>query len=38
LIEDAPLSEVVNWASPQDVILHFQHGVMEIIGGADELE
>jgi probable phosphoglycerate mutase len=37
LVEHAPIADIVNWAPPQDVILHFQHGVMEIIDGEYEV-
>jgi probable phosphoglycerate mutase len=37
LIENAPIADVINWPPPQDVILHFQHGVMEIIDSEYEL-
>jgi len=32
LIERAPILEVINWAPPQDVIMHFSPGRMELIG------
>ncbi|WP_108462061.1 histidine phosphatase family protein [Devosia naphthalenivorans] len=31
LIERAPIVEVVNWAPPQDVIMHFKPGFMEML-------
>lgn len=33
LIERADVHEVINWAPPQDVVLHFLPGMMEVIGG-----
>lgn len=33
LIENAPIADVMNWPPPQDMILHFQHGVLELLGG-----
>ncbi len=33
LIEGLPIEDAVNWAPPQDVVLHFLPGMMEIIGG-----
>jgi broad specificity phosphatase PhoE len=33
LIEGADIHDVINWAPPQDVVLHFLPGMMEIIGG-----
>lgn len=33
LIEKAPLVEVINWAPPQDVIMHFTPGRMEMLRG-----
>ncbi len=33
LIENAPRDQVMNWTPPQDVIMHFQHGVLEFIEG-----
>ncbi len=32
LIERAPILDVINWAPPQDVIMHFTPGRMELIG------
>ncbi|ODT79780.1 MAG: hypothetical protein ABS76_18780 [Pelagibacterium sp. SCN 64-44] len=32
LIERAPILDVINWAPPQDVIMHFTPGKMELIG------
>jgi broad specificity phosphatase PhoE len=37
LIEKAPIEAVINWPPPQDVILHFQNGVMEVIDAEVEL-
>lgn len=34
LIERAPIVEVVNWTPPQDVIMHFKPGFMEILQSA----
>lgn len=31
LIEKAPIVEVINWAPPQDVIMHFTPGKMELL-------
>lgn len=31
LIERAPIVEVINWAPPQDVIMHFTPGKMELL-------
>src|SRR5690606_25339347 len=31
LIERAPIIEVINWAPPQDVIMHFKPGFMELL-------
>lgn len=31
LIEHAPILEVINWAPPQDVIMHFTQGKMELL-------
>ncbi|MDB5473789.1 MAG: histidine phosphatase family protein [Devosia sp.] len=31
LIEGAPIVEVVNWAPPQDAIMHFSRGRMELL-------
>ncbi|RUT31121.1 histidine phosphatase family protein [Arsenicitalea aurantiaca] len=33
LIEGAAIGDVINWAPPQDVIMHFRPGMMELIGG-----
>jgi broad specificity phosphatase PhoE len=33
LIEGADVESAINWAPPQDVVLHFRPGVMEVIGG-----
>ena len=33
LIEGLPIHDAVNWAPPQDVVLHFLPGMMEVIGG-----
>lgn len=35
LIEKAPLADVMNWAPPQDVIMHFQNQHMELLGSDD---
>jgi probable phosphoglycerate mutase len=35
LIEHAPTDEVINWAPPQDVIMHFTEGRLEMIGAGD---
>ena len=35
LIERAPIIEVVNWPAPQDAILHFNPGRMEVLRLAD---
>lgn len=35
LIERAPVIDVINWAPPQDVIMHFTPGKMELIGADD---
>jgi probable phosphoglycerate mutase len=34
LIERAAIEEVINWPPPQDAILHFRDGVMEVIHDA----
>lgn len=34
LIEGAPIVEVINWAPPQDVIMHFKPGMMEMLSSA----
>jgi broad specificity phosphatase PhoE len=34
LIERAPIVEVVNWAPPQDAIMHFNPGHMELLRAA----
>lgn len=34
LVERAPIVEVVNWAPPQDVIMHFKPGFMEMLSAA----
>jgi probable phosphoglycerate mutase len=34
LVERAPIVEVVNWAPPQDVIMHFKPGFMELLSAA----
>lgn len=34
LIERAPIVEVVNWAPPQDAIMHFNPGTMELLRAA----
>ena len=31
LIEHAPIIEVINWAPPQDAIMHFTPGKMELL-------
>ena len=33
LIEGCDIGDAINWAPPQDVVLHFLPGMMEIIGG-----
>lgn len=33
LIEKAPLDEVMNWAPPQDRVMHFYKGNMDLLGG-----
>jgi broad specificity phosphatase PhoE len=33
LIEHAPIVEVINWAPPQDAIMHFTPGRMELLRG-----
>jgi probable phosphoglycerate mutase len=33
LIERAPIVEVINWAPPQDAIMHFTPGSMELLRG-----
>ena len=35
LIEHAPIIEVINWAPPQDVIMHFTPGKMELLRAGD---
>jgi broad specificity phosphatase PhoE len=35
LIEHAPIIDVINWAPPQDAIMHFTPGRMELIPAAD---
>lgn len=35
LIERAPIIEVINWAPPQDVIMHFIPGKMELLRAGD---
>ena len=35
LIEHAPIIEVINWAPPQDAIMHFTPGKMELIRADD---
>ena len=35
LIERAPVIDVINWAPPQDVIMHFTPGKMEMIRAGD---
>ena len=35
LIERAPILEVINWAPPQDTIMHFTPGKMELLRAAD---
>jgi broad specificity phosphatase PhoE len=32
LIEGADIADVINWAPPQDVVLHFLPGMMEVVG------
>ena len=31
LIEKAPIESVINWPPPQDVVLHFKDGMMDVI-------
>lgn len=33
LIEGCPIDEAINWGPPQDVVLHFLPGMMEVIRG-----
>jgi len=33
LIEGCDIGDAINWAPPQDVVLHFLPGMMEVIGG-----
>ena len=35
LIERAPIIEVINWSPPQDAIMHFTPGNMELLRAAD---
>ncbi|HEY4201122.1 MAG TPA: histidine phosphatase family protein [Devosiaceae bacterium] len=35
LIEHAPVGDVINWAPPQDVIMHFTEGRLELIRAGD---
>lgn len=35
LIERAPILEVINWAPPQDVVMHFTSGKLELLGAGD---
>lgn len=35
LIEKAPIVEVINWPPPQDVIMHFTPGKMELLKASD---
>lgn len=35
LIERAPIVEVINWAPPQDAIMHFTPGKMELLRAGD---
>lgn len=33
LVEHAPVEEVINWSPPQDVVMHFAEGRLEMVGG-----
>lgn len=35
LIEHAPIVEVINWAPPQDAVMHFTPGRMELLRASD---
>jgi broad specificity phosphatase PhoE len=35
LIEHAPIVEVINWAPPQDAVMHFTPGKMELLRAGD---
>ena len=35
LIEGAPIVDVVNWAPPQDAVMHFTPGTMELLRSGD---